>query len=431
MGHLLDRTLFCLTTFLATITTFQYVQPVAAQQYLLGLGIGDITGPVVETNIMTDTGLHMRQRTRAFLIAEADNPSNRVLFLNLDTAMGDSGIHRGILAALQKQFPGVYSESNVAVVGTHQHSGVGGYLENLLPQLTILGFVNQTYQAIVTGSVNAVTKAHADLAAGTISVGNAIGSLLSIIGKTVLNANINRSPSAYLANPAAETAHYQFDQDKDMTLLRFNDVSGNARGFLSFFTVHGTSLYNNNTLISGDNKGMAAYLAEVAAEPNSMPGATSFVAGFSQSNVGDTSPNTVGAFCESPGQPWDGQACDFNSSTCGGTNEDCHGRGPGFRVSDFESNLIIGQTQAQGAQGILNGQLTPVVGSVRSVHQFINMPSYVFTLANGSTVLTCPPAMGFSFAAGTTDGPGAFDFIQSDNSSTPQYDLNTYFKSKF
>ena len=27
-------------------------------------------------------------------------------------------------------------------------------------------------------------------------------------------------------------------------------------------------------------------------------------------------------------------------------------------------------------------------------------------------VYTCKPAMGFSFAAGTTDGPGAFDFKQ-------------------
>ena len=27
-------------------------------------------------------------------------------------------------------------------------------------------------------------------------------------------------------------------------------------------------------------------------------------------------------------------------------------------------------------------------------------------------VRTCPPALGFSFAAGTTDGPGSFDFTQ-------------------
>ncbi len=35
---------------------------------------------------------------------------------------------------------------------------------------------------------------------------------------------------------------------------------------------------------------------------------------------------SLGAFCESPGKPWDGQPCDFNSSTCGGTAQDCHGR---------------------------------------------------------------------------------------------------------
>lgn len=31
-------------------------------------------------------------------------------------------------------------------------------------------------------------------------------------------------------------------------------------------------------------------------------------------------------------------------------------------------------------------------------------------------VKTCPAAMGFAFAAGTTDGPGAFDFKQGDDS---------------
>ena len=40
--------------------------------------------------------------------------------------------------------------------------------------------------------------------------------------------------------------------------------------------------FQNNTLVSGDNKGMAAYLAESAFEPDSLPGNTTFVAGFSQ-----------------------------------------------------------------------------------------------------------------------------------------------------
>jgi neutral ceramidase len=153
--------------------------------------------------------------------------------LMLDIAMGDTGVRRSIVNELSSRFPGVYTNENIAFVGTHQHSGVGGYLENLLPQVTSLGYVKQTADAIVAGTVRAVQRAHASLAPGGLSLGNT----------TILNANINRSPTAYLENPASERARYEFDQDKDMTLLRFDDNNGNARGFLTFFAVHGTSLY--------------------------------------------------------------------------------------------------------------------------------------------------------------------------------------------
>ncbi|KAJ3491469.1 hypothetical protein NLI96_g720 [Meripilus lineatus] len=323
------------------------------------------------------------------------------------------------------RYPGLYNNDNIALVSTHQHSGVGGYLENLLPQITALGYVKQTADAIVAGTVLAVQRAHANLAPGKLSLGNT----------TVLNANINRSPSAYLANPVAERAMYQYDQDKELSLLRFDDANGNARGFLSFFAVHGTSLYENNTLVSGDNKGMAAYLYEALVEPNSMPGNNSFVAGFTQSNVGDTSPNTsvsyfltsiispdgvfrLGPYCESPGQPWDGQPCEFEHSTCGNKTQDCHGRGPGFRISDYESNRIIAQAQVDGARTLMSKTLPAVSGPVSWVHTYMNMAFRSFTLPNGTTVQTCPPAMGYSFAGGTTDGPGAFDFIQGDNSTS-------------
>ncbi|KAF8341009.1 Neutral/alkaline nonlysosomal ceramidase [Amanita rubescens] len=389
----------------------------APANYLLGLGIGDITGPIVETNMMgyaslpqVDTGLHMRQRSRAFIIAEAAQPSNTVVFINADIAMGDTGVRRTIVSMLSSQYPGLYTNENIAFVGTHQHSGVGGYLENLLPQITALGYVNQTADAIIKGSVLAVQRAHQSLAPGKLSVGNT----------TVLNANINRSPTAYLANPVAERARFKYDQDKGMSLLRFDDLKGNPRGFLDFFPVHGTSLYENNTLVSADNKGMAASLYESFMEPSAMPGNTTFVAGFIQANVGDTSPNTLGAFCESPGQPYDGQPCALDHSTCGGTVQDCHGRGPGFRTSDFESNRIIGQLQFEGARTIMDGARMPVTGSVRSVHVYLNMSRHLFTLPNGTVVNTCPAAMGFSFAGGTTDGPGAFDFVQGDNSSNTQ-----------
>ncbi|KAH9976114.1 Neutral/alkaline nonlysosomal ceramidase [Lactifluus volemus] len=386
--------------------------------YLLGLGIADITGPVVETNIMgyamlsqTDKGLHMRQRSRAFIIAEALNSTNRVVFINADIAFGDTGIRRSVINHLKELYQGLYDETNVVLSSTHQHAGVGGYTENLLPQITSLGYVRETAEAIVQGTLRAVQRAHKNLAPGSLALGNA----------TVADGNINRSPSAYLANPSEERGGYNSDQDKTLTLLRFHDSQGNKIGFLSFYAVHGTSLYHNNTLISSDNKGMAAYLYESLVEPNAMPGNTTFVAGFAQSNVGDSSPNTLGAFCESPGKAWDGMPCEFYSSTCGGTSEDCHGRGPGFRVSDFESNRIIAQLQVDGARSLMNSNsLQSVTGPVRSVHTYLNMSFHSFVLPNGTTVQTCPPALGYAFGGGTTDGPGLFDFVQSDNSSKPQ-----------
>ncbi|KAJ7802418.1 Neutral/alkaline nonlysosomal ceramidase [Mycena olivaceomarginata] len=375
---------------------------VAQSQYLLGLGIADITGPVVETNMMgyaslaqTDSGLHLRQRARAFIVGETTATANRIVFVNADIAMGDTGIRRAILAQLAAKYGTLYTAQNVAISSTHQHSGVGGYLENLLPQVTSLGFVPQTYNAIVQGVVLAIDRAHASLAPGTLSVGNT----------SVTGGNLNRSPTAYLANPAAERALYVNeggDQDKIMSVLNFG-----PRGFLSFFPVHGTSLYENNTLVSSDNKGMAAYLYESSIEPTAMPGNQTFVAGFAQSNVGDTSPNTLGAFCESPGQPFDGMSCQANTSTCGGTAEDCHGRGPGFRLDS-----------STGVKTILGKSLSSVTGTVRSVHVYLDMANHTFTLPNGTTAQTCPAALGFSFAGGTTDGPGSFDFTQGDNSSS-------------
>lgn len=45
------------------------------------------------------------------------------------------------------------------------------------------------------------------------------------------------------------------------------------------------------------------------------------------------------------------------------------------------------------------------------------MSYYQFPLDNGTMVQSCPAALGYSFAAGTTDGPGVFDFTQGDSGS--------------
>lgn len=77
------------------------------------------------------------------------------------------------------------------------------------------------------------------------------------------DAGINRSPSAYLQNPANERARYASNVDTEMTLLRFVDEeSGQSIGAFTWFATHGTSMSNKNKLITGDNKGVAARLFE-------------------------------------------------------------------------------------------------------------------------------------------------------------------------
>lgn len=77
------------------------------------------------------------------------------------------------------------------------------------------------------------------------------------------NAGINRSPSAYLFNPADERAKYENNTDTRMTLLKFvDDNSGKSIGAFNWFATHGTSMSKNNKLISGDNKGAAARFFE-------------------------------------------------------------------------------------------------------------------------------------------------------------------------
>lgn len=110
-------------------------------------------------------------RSRAFIVAEAANPANRVVFVNSDIGFADSGIRRSVIQKLSSLYPGVYGDTNVGISGTHSHAGVGGYIENLLPQITSLGFVKETHNAIVEGTVKAIVDAHNGLSPGTLNFG--------------------------------------------------------------------------------------------------------------------------------------------------------------------------------------------------------------------------------------------------------------------
>ncbi|KAK1774462.1 Neutral/alkaline nonlysosomal ceramidase [Copromyces sp. CBS 386.78] len=387
-------------------------------KYLIGVGKADVTGPVVEIGFggyadtsQVGSGLRQRLYSRAFIIGETKNPKHRVVYIVLDTLSGDTAVRNGVLDALKAMGDeySVYGQSNIALTGTHSHSGPGAWLNYLLPQITTLGFSKQSYQAIVDGAVLSIKRAHESLQEGYLDIGTT----------DINDGTSNRSPSAYLANPESERAKYPFNTDKTLTLLRFRRASDlKSVGVLTWYPVHGTSVYQNNTLVNGDNKGVAAYLFEQYAKRDGNHAADGFVAGFSQANVGDTTPNTLGAFCDDGS----GAACDFESSTCAdGKVQACRGRGPLFTKLDkgISSCYEIGRKQYAGAKNVwtsLDSSSTPVVGpTVRSFHYFHDMRYYKFNLDNGTEVQTCPAALGHSFAAGTTDGPGAFDFTQGDS----------------
>ncbi|KAI9735903.1 MAG: hypothetical protein M1834_001369 [Cirrosporium novae-zelandiae] len=359
------------------------------------------------------TGLRSRLYSRAFIIGDPHNPEDRIVYLILDIQSGDTAIRYGILEKLRelgKEFA-VYGRDNVAVTATHSHSGPGAWLNYLLPQITSKGFNKQSYQAIVDGAVLSIQRAHNSLTPGYISLGT----------KELLDTNINRSPYAYLANPKDERDRYDYNVDKTITMLKFQRADDKKSiGVLSWFPVHGTSLYGNNTLIAGDNKGVAASLFEMDMKDD-QAASDDFVAGFSQANVGDTSPNTLGAYCEDTGLE-----CDFENSTCGDNGPaKCHGRGPYFNVPDEGASSCygIGFRQYYAAKTLYVSMLSTDPPSnvqsvrgpttVKSTHSFHSLSNYTFHLPDGTLVRTCPAALGYSFAAGTTDGPGAFDFTQN------------------
>lgn len=67
-----------------------------------------------------------------------------------------------------------------------------------------------------------------------------------------------------------------------------------------------------------------------------------------------------------------------------------------------------------------------VTGDVSFIHQTVNMTNYSASVYNPLSrkmdkIKGCLPAMGYSFAAGTTDGPGVFLFEQGETTSNPMW----------
>ncbi|KAK7259757.1 hypothetical protein RIF29_25370 [Crotalaria pallida] len=422
-------------------------------EYVIGLGSYDMTGPAADVNMMgyanfeqNTAGIHFRLRARTFIVAEnLEGP--RFVFVNLDAGMASQLLTIKVLERLKSRFGNMYTEENVAISGTHTHAGPGGYLQYVVYSVTSLGFVKQSFEAIANAIEQSIIQAHNNLKPGSIFINTG----------DVKGAGINRSPSAYLQNPADERTRYTSNVDTQMTLLRFVDgASGKSIGAFSWFATHGTSMSRENKLISGDNKGVAARLfedwfssqsnvssqnsnstvpdiGELVKKARSIKAiggkdcsqqtsqgskvrkndGSLFVGAFCQSNVGDVTPNVLGAFCIDSGKP-----CDFYHSSCNGNDQLCVGRGPGY-PDEILSTKIIGERQFRTAAELFKSASEELTGKIDYRHAYLNFTDIEVELDSNKVVKTCPGALGPGFAAGTTDGPGAFGFQQGDTKINP------------
>ncbi|KAL9676956.1 hypothetical protein QQ045_005179 [Rhodiola kirilowii] len=407
---------------------------VLGSDYTIGLGSYDITGPAADVNMMgyanfeqVASGVHFRLRARSFIVAEPHG--NRVAFVNLDACMESQLVMIKVIEKLKARYGDLYTEKNVAISVIHTHAGPGGYLQYITYSVTSFGFVRQSFDALVDGIEKSIIQAHENLRPGSIYVNKG----------ELLDASVNRSPSAYLNNPAAERSKYKYDVDKEMTLLKFVDNEwGSPVGSFNWFATHGTSMSRTNSLISGDNKGAAERFMEDWFEQNSHQ--VRYRGGLDGNEIPRRISNIIPNLPENHHQLLE-IAATFNSSRGNQLQSSPVFQGVSGVLSGrliscvlfqpfvnriveiypdvFESTRIIGDRQFRKAVDLFEKATEKLTGKVDSRHAYLDFSNLKVTIRKrgnvSEVVKTCPAAMGFSFGAGTTDGPGAFNFKQGDD----------------
>jgi len=180
----------------------------------------------------------------------------KVVLVNAEICFITIAIRRGVMKKLQRKHDHLgFTEDAVMITAQHTHSAPGGYSHFGLYNMSIPGFVPEVYQKVVDGIVEAIVEASENLRPATIKISKG-----EIDGDK--EVAFNRSVEAYNANPEVKKAVSKNATneavDRNMLLMRFDDLEGNPIGSWNWFGVHTTSLSNDNHRISSDNKGYAA-----------------------------------------------------------------------------------------------------------------------------------------------------------------------------
>jgi neutral ceramidase len=344
--------------------------------WLVGAGSADVTGEPWNVGLMgygmrfqRSTGIHLRQRSRAFVLVDRAT-EQRLVYVVADIGMFFRNVREAVLARLDSA---LYGADNVVLTATHTHAGVGGYSCYRLYNMTQGGFRPHTFNAIVDGVVESIHRAEADLAPGRLRISR--GQLHA--------ASVNRSPQSFARNPDQDRAVFPEAIDPTTTLLRL-ERDGALVGAINWFATHGTSLTNRNMLISGDNKGYAAYRWErevggVDYLQSNGPGKRGLVTAFAQTNAGDMSPNVPDA-------------------TQGPTDD------------EYENARVVGARQFDAAYALAADAGEEVTGGLDTRLRHVRLTALDIDAQwtpDGRPHRTGRAVLGAAFAAGTKEGPGA------------------------
>jgi len=358
---------------LGLLPTVGKASPCNQSGYLVGAATDDITGPIVGVGMMGyadlgqfDEGLHMRLRARSMVVSDACGQATVALVID-DISMTFYSVKQAVVDRLDRQLPGVFNHGNVLLSATHTHAGPGGYAHRLLYNITTGGYSPETFNAIVDGTVRSIVRAYKQRQAAQ----------LSVVQGELGGVQFNRSPEAYLNNPLEERQRYATDTDRGMLLLKAQTPEGVPIAAFNWFAVHGVSLPLTNKLVSGDNKGLAAYLFERRMGANYVDTSSpQFVAGFEQANAGDISPY----------DPDDKAAASSD----------------GFARNQESAEAQFGKAWDlfQRTDGLV------LSGPVAAVHRFEDLANKPVSERFAGFVggRTCNGVLGVSFAAGTKNG---------------------------
>ncbi|KAJ3209164.1 Dynein regulatory complex subunit 4 [Entophlyctis luteolus] len=355
-----------------------------------GVGKSVLDLPIGEINMLgyahlpqSANGIHLRLHARAFIFANVEAPLNRIVYVSTDIGFMSSIARRDVVKHLEREYLNdetgepLYTISNLMISATHTHSGPGGFADEydsvftidetnearFLYQITSFGKVPKAREKLTEGILKAIQIAHSDLQTALLKKQPQI---ITAGSAELKNAGINRSPQAYMRDPSEERARYSSNVDQKMSTITIMSGTRNEsslKGHINWFAVHATSLHNHNKLVSGDNKGFASYIWEL--EETLKSGRTDFVAAFAQSNSGEDSGK-----------------------------------------DDFYAAEYIGRLQYEQGKIISQTNGIEVKGKISYKHGWVDMTKITVNYDDGTIGKTCKPALGNSFAAGTTDGKG-------------------------